>query len=209
MDFKDNIKNNIKMKRTIKLSLVALLMAFSIAPSNAQLNDKITDGYRFVNPPDKNVRDFTDKVVIYTSFFGSTLTIEQDHGIDTIRWELSFTFTQSKERANIKKGFNLLLKLSNDEVIKLRSSTDNIYTFEVVTIGGNPVTNYTVSGLYPISQEDLEKVIKYGVLKLKAETSLSPFEKSWKKDKVGSYYGEYYEEIKAKLAERKSFDDDF
>lgn len=180
-----------------------------LAPVRAQLNDKISDGYRFINPPSKNVRDFTDKVVIYTTFFGNTLSIEQEHGIDTIRWELAFTFTQTKERANIKKGANLLLKLGNDEVIKLRSSTDNIYTFEVTTVSGVTVTNYTVSGLYPISEEDMEKVIRYGVLKLKAETSLSPFEKSWKKDKVGSYYGEYYEQVKAALSERKSFDDDF
>lgn len=183
-------------------------MAATATTVNAQqLHEKITDDFRFIQSPTKDVEH--GRIIIHTTLSGSTLTVQQDNGVDTIDWSLLFSFTNSKERANIDKNSNLLLKLSNGEVIKLRASLNSIYNPEVSNINGLILTTYRVSNHYPISQADLERIIQYGVIKLRAETSLSPVEKEWKKDRIGSFYGEYYEQIKQALSVRKSFDTDF
>lgn len=115
-------------------------------------------------------------------------------------------------RSQIDNKSLLLLKLGNDEIIKLVSDTINVGKVDwpkyIPIIGGKRVlqivttekVDYNVS-LYPLDPQVLEKIEQFGVLKLRIPFGYNYKEKNWVVDRLGVYLQENHELIEAQLKE--------
>jgi hypothetical protein len=98
----------------------------------------------------------------------------------------------------IEAGSAVLLKLGNNEIIKLISDNTNVGKVDWPSykpIIGSPSTtgilttekvDYYVS-IYSLSSEVLDKIERLGVLKIRIQFGDSYKEKSWNVDKLGKY----------------------
>ena len=109
------------------------------------------------------------------------------------------------------KDSPMLIKLYDDEVIKLfckEKAEDNIG--EVVSLTYN-IHRYTIIAQYKISKEDIEK-FKKGIKKIRLEVNAEKRDyeyKRYKKDEVGAFLFEEYNLITKALSEQTSFEEGF
>lgn len=107
----------------------------------------------------------------------------------------------------IPEGSELLIKLIDDSVIKLKTKieySDKIG--EVKNIGGYVFTQYTVIPSYAITPEQIDLISK-GVKKIRIKNLLEPIDKEFKKDKIGKVITKEYKIIQDALSNKSSNDD--
>ncbi len=82
----------------------------------------------------------------------------------------------------IQENGILLIKLGNGDVLEFPCNNLNVGD---VTVSGFPVKYY--SSVYKVNEDELDKISKYGIIKMRITDGLSYREKNWKKDKLGKY----------------------
>lgn len=160
----------------MKQILLTLLCLLAIVPSQAQkiLSDDTTNGTRSIITSKENVKSGNDKIVVYAG-----LSYMQSGDVPT--YYLSLKLSAMKHIAISKEG-RILLKDNEGKVITL-STPQGSYGAETRNVGGFNL--YEVNVDYPISYEQLQQIAN-GVTKVRIELDNDePFDKEYKKDKIG------------------------
>lgn len=109
----------------------------------------------------------------------------------------------------------LMLKLGNDEVMKLEANNINVgqidYPKYDPIIGSSATSgllstqkvNYYVS-LYSLDSDLLRKIEKEGISKIRIAFDNTYFEKTWKKDSLGRYIKKCHDELEVQLSKPNS-----
>ena len=118
----------------------------------------------------------------------------------------------------------VLLKLGNDETIKLTSDTIKITkvdwpVYNPIVGGTRPYTLITkekvdyYASIYLLKEDVLEKIEQHGILKIRIEYKDTYKEKSWNIDMLGIFIKDCHESIERKLRKSpdtyKSIEDNF
>lgn len=109
----------------------------------------------------------------------------------------------------------VLLKLGNDNVIKLTCDNTNVGeidwpTYSPIIGGANSsgvmttkrVDYYT--SIYPLTREDLRELERHGVYKIRIQFADTYKEQSWKKDKLGKFIASSHETLELQLKKPNS-----
>lgn len=161
------------MKRIATL-LVGLL--FVVTTTTAQ--DGIYNGIRVL---ESNNKDFDLRT---TDNIGGTLNYHVELYTDgkEMQYCLCFAFDESKKYLMIPTYCTVLLKTKKDEIIELRA----LYSYD------NPGGDKIGWAYFPISKEDLDRIINNGVIKFRMEIIAATDhhktlgEKEWKIDLFGA-----------------------
>jgi hypothetical protein len=94
----------------------------------------------------------------------------------------------------IQENGILLIKLGNGDVLSLPCNNLNVGK---IYYSGINVDYY--SSVYEISERQLDRISRYGILKLRITDGLSYREKEWKKDKLGKYLGKCWEILSERI----------
>ena len=160
------------MKQII-LTLVCLL---ALLPAQAQkiLSDDTSNGTRSIITSKENVKSGNDKIVVYAG-----LSFMQSG--DTPTYFLSLKLSAMKHLAISKDGRSML-KDANDNVATL-TTLQGSYGADTRNVGGFNL--YEINVDYPITYEQLQQ-LSAGVTKVRIELDNDdPFDKEYKKDKIG------------------------
>ena len=90
----------------------------------------------------------------------------------------------------IPENAEVLFKLGNGEALYFPINNLNIGDINSNIISGNiiiPVSDKYYSSVYEISLDDMQKIKKHGILKMRITGGSSYREKTWKKDKLGRF----------------------
>lgn len=160
----------------MKHLLLTLLCLLAILPTQAQtiLSDDTTNGTRSIITSKENVKSGNDKIVVYAG-----LSFMQSGNTPT--YFLSLKLSAMKHMA-ISKGGRIMLKDANGNVITL-TTLQGSYGAENRNVGGFNL--YEINVDYPITYEQLQQ-LSAGVTKIRIELDNDdPFDKEYKKDKIG------------------------
>lgn len=160
----------------MKQILLTLLCLVAIIPLHAQkiLSDDTANGTRSIITSKENVKSGNDRVVIYAG-----LSLMQSDGEP--HYFLSLKLSAMKHLA-ISKENRILLKDQNGEVITL-TTPQGSYGADTRNVGGFNL--YEINVDYPVAMEQLQQLAN-GVTKIRIELDNDePFEKDYKKDKIG------------------------
>ena len=161
------------MKHIIFPLIVVLMTAL---PAFAQKinSDDSTNGVRTIITSKENVKSGTDRVVIY---IGLTMSQIQDTTHYTLDLKLS-----AMKHLSVSKGGRILLKDKEGNIITL-TSLQGSYGADIKNVGGFSLYEINVDD--PITLEQLHQLAS-GVTKVRIELDNDePFEKEYKKDKIG------------------------
>lgn len=159
-----------------QIFLLAIIMAMSVLPTFAQkvISDATDNGIRTIITSKENVKFGNDRIVVYTG-----LSMSQTE--NTTLYMLSLKLSAMKHLA-ISKGGRILIKDKDGNVITL-SSPQGSYGADFRNVGGFNL--YEINVDYPITMEQLNQLAE-GVAKVRIELDNDePFEKEYKKDKIG------------------------
>lgn len=160
----------------MKHLLLTLLCLLAILPTKAQtiLSDDTTNGTRSIITSKENVKSGNDKIVVYAG-----LSYMQSG--DTPTYFLSLKLSAMKHMAISKEG-RIMLKDADGNVITL-STPQGSYGADTRNVGGFNL--YEINVDYPITYEQLQQLAN-GVTKIRIELDNDePFDKEYKKDKIG------------------------
>lgn len=152
------------MKKHLLLSI--LLLSSFLVYAGGKINvDKMKDGYRFIQT-ERTPHVFMHKETMTDG--AVSLDFWNYDGLENYSLVIYLFFEK-----NIEEGAKLLLKLDNDEVIELESSSPLNTIRNVVVF---PVVQTITFINYPISKEQLNKVIVNNVVKIRVETPIGHFD---------------------------------
>lgn len=159
----------------MKQILLLLLCIFTLT-ANAQkiLSDDLRDGTRSIITSKENVKSGNDKIVLYVglSYMGND---------DTSSYYLSLKLSAMKH-LGIAKDSRILLKDTDGNVITL-TTPQGSYGADMKNVGG--FTLYEINVDYPVTLDQLQQLSE-GVTKVRIELDNDePFDKEYKKDKIG------------------------
>lgn len=124
----------------------------------------------------------------------------------------------------IENNSVVLIKLGNDEIIKLLSDNTNVGKVDWPSykpiIGGTSTSGVLTtekvdyySSIYSLNPELLDKIEQYGIFKIRIQFGNTYKEQSWNSDKLGKYIKNSHELIELQLqkspATPKSIEDNF
>ena len=127
--------------------------------------------------------------------------------VDSLGYFLTLTMNESYS-PQIEKGRKLLLKFENNEILELANKTDIgsfDYTFNYSQFG----SNYKIHPIYYLSKEDLQKITKNNIIKIRIETDLGELDKNIKNRKLSDGILKSLNLIKARLLIKKDIYSDF
>lgn len=153
-----------------------MIMAMSVMPIFAQkvISDDIDNGIRTIITSKENVKSGNDRIVVYAG-----LSMSQTE--NTTLYMLSLKLSAMKHLA-ISKGGRILIKDKDVNVITL-TSLKGSYGADFKNVAGFNL--YEINVDYPITLEQLNQLAE-GVTKVRIELDNDePFEKEYKKDKIG------------------------
>lgn len=185
------------------LLLFAFIFAFYLVTSAQSVGifmDKTeADGSRFIASESVNCRNgMSDR---HPMFFAVTRFSMGDR----VEWALSIDFSDIKP-FKIPTGSRLLLKLSDDSVIELKQTLPTHETTDLVgkynEMAG--IRTYMMHGSYAITSDQLARIAKEGVTKIRVERDADTFDVNYKKNKVGDAVSAAYEAVQ--IAAKKSTD---
>ena len=194
----------------MKKMLLSLLITLLTMPISAQkiAYDKVEDnGLRLISSESETFRSFSDKVVLSLAVSATVKDENVDYFIDVT--------LKSSEPISAPANARMLIKTQKGTVLNLegfsnQTVADNIG--DVQSISGIIVKTFTILLPYKISEEDINTLRAEGVAKIRIELDGNkPYEKSWKKDKIGSFLGKAFDLLKnvAATDKRGSFEDGF
>ena len=149
----------------MKQIILTLLCLLAMLPAQAQkiLSDDTTNGTRSIITSKENVKSGNDKIVDATTYF------------------LSLKLSAMKHMAISKNG-RVMLKDTGGNVITL-TTLQGSYDANTRNVGGFNL--YEINVDYPITYEQLQQLAS-GVTKVRIELDNDdPFDKEYKKDKIG------------------------
>lgn len=155
------------------MTLVCLL---ALLPAQAQkiLSDDTSNGTRSIITSKENVKSGNDKIVIYVG-----LSFMQSG--DTLTYYLSLKLSAMKHMAIGKEG-RIMLKDANGNIVTL-TTLQGSYGADTRNVGGFDL--YEINVDYPITYKQLQQLAN-GVTKIRIELDNDdPFDKEYKKDKIG------------------------
>lgn len=194
----------------MKKMLFGLLIALISMSASAQkiAYDKVEDnGLRLISCESETFRSFSDKVILSLAMSATVKDENVDYFIDVT--------LKSSEPISAPANARMLVKTQKGTVLTLEGFSnqtigDNIGN--VQSISGIIVKTFTILLPYKVSEEDINTLRTEGVAKIRIEIDGDkPYEKSWKKDKIGSFLGKAFDLLKNAAAtdKRESFEDDF
>lgn len=186
----------------MKQIILTLLCLLAMLPAQAQkiLSDDITNGTRSIITSKENVKSGNDKIVVYAG-----LSYMQSGGTPT--YFLSLKLSAMKHMAISRNG-RIMLKDADGNVITL-TTPQGSYGADTRNVGGFNL--YEINVDYPISYEQLQQLAN-GVTKVRIELDNDePFDKDYKKDKIGKVIATDLSLIAGTLGTNKkaSFSDGF
>lgn len=98
---------------------------------------------------------------------------------DNHRWDWGLLVSSFHR---IQENGILLIKLGNEDILEFPCNNLNVGD---VTVSGIPIKYY--SSIYDITEYELDKISKYGIIKMRITDGLAYREKNWKKDKLGKF----------------------
>lgn len=198
--------------RRIFLIFTLLIFAFSSYSQKIE-SDKIIkkDGkeIRIVNTGFKKFKSFTERTFLYAGLNATQLQNNKNKTAYCLRIRID-----SPKPISAPDKTRMLIKTSKDKVIQLQTkglkgATDSEGHKQLSATLKQKM--YTIILNYVITPEQIKELTE-GITKVRIELDGGkPFEKSWKKDKVGEYIGKSYETLKKALSQdnRDSFTEDF
>lgn len=191
-----NMKNYIIILAAIAATLPALAQKIE--------TDKIdADGTRTIMGSLERCRDFTDRQVLYFGLMSVATATDTTYCLALQ--------IKDFDPLHIKKDSRLLVKTFKGENFELLNDVDvecSVPTPNQVT-GTYYVNEYIVTAMYRVTPAVLEAIARDGVKKIRIEGELKQYDKEYKKDKAGKVLATEYNLIRAKLAKKADFHDDF
>ena len=191
------------------LSVLTLLVFMSAGSAMAQkITSDMTDnnGVRTIFCERKGVSGFSDRMKM---FIGLNVNSKPDGNNYCISVQLN-----TGEMYEVNKGGCLLLKTMKGDVVELSSYMGHKFdpTTDIETVQG--IKMMTITVLYDLTEEQLDKLIADGVSKIRMEVVKADgediFEKEFKKDKIGDILKKEKKLITDSLNKKKpSFYEDF
>ena len=160
----------------MKQIILTLLCLLAMLPAQAQkiLSDDTTNGTRSIITSKENVKSGNDKIVVYAG-----LSFMQSD--DATTYFLSLKLSAMKHMAISKNG-RVMLKDTGGNVITL-TTLQGSYDANTRNVGGFNL--YEINVDYPITYGQLQQLAS-GVTKVRIELDNDdPFDKEYKKDKIG------------------------
>lgn len=176
------------------------------------LNKQTTDGLRFVTGS-KYIATFKNSSIKGKSFtisIGLTVSLSLQ-GDKFYTFDLG-VFSSTLSHLKILKDSPLLIKLNNDEVIKLYCNNDyedNIGDVSVYM--SNVIRTYTILPSYKIDTEEID-LFKDGIKKIRFELNAEICDvefKKYKDDELGNFLFKEKDVITKALNEQKDFEEGF
>lgn len=198
----------VAQERGYKIGFFGAYNQYPIIKSNKQTSDglRLVTGSKFISTTKNS--SYTTKSELY---FELGLSVFKT-GNDSLEYTLDvMVVTTDLNNLYVFKDSPMLIKLYDDEVIKLfckEKAEDNIG--EVVSLAYN-IHKYTIIAQYKISKEDIEK-FKKGIKKIRLEVNAEKRDyeyKRYKEDEVGAFLFDEYNLITKTLSEQVSFESDF
>lgn len=194
------------MKKML-LVLLTTLMTMSVTAQKI-VYDKVEDnGLRIISCESETFKSFSDKTILSLAMSAAVKEGSVDYFIDVT--------LKSSEPISAPANARMLIKTQNGTVLSLeglsnQTVADNIG--EVKSVGGIIVKTFTILLSYKVTEDDINTLNAEGVAKIRIELDGDkPYEKSWKKDKIGSFLGKEFAILKEAVTidKRGSFEDDF
>lgn len=189
------------------LVLLTTLMTMSVTAQKI-VYDKVEDnGLRIISCESETFKSFSDKTILSLAMSAAVKEGSVDYFIDVT--------LKSSEPISAPANARMLIKTQNGTVLSLeglsnQTVADNIG--EVKSVGGIIVKTFTILLSYKVTEDDINTLNAEGVAKIRIELDGDkPYEKSWKKDKIGSFLGKEFAILKEAVTidKRGSFEDDF
>lgn len=160
------------MKQII-FTLLCMIITTS-AYAQKILSDNTTNGTRSIITSKENVKSGNDRIVVYAG-------VNLMQSGDTPTYFLSLKLSAMKHMAISKDG-RIMLKDSEGNVVTLTTLRGS-YGADTRNVGGFNL--YEINVDYPVTYEQLQQLAK-GVTKVRIELDNDePFDKEYKKDKIG------------------------
>lgn len=167
------------------------------------VSDRTTiHGARRTNTSELICRSFTDRLVLSVSL--TSVIIEKDTTI------LLNTNIASLHALTVPEHGRLLLKLRNDSIMRLVAARDASDLIGKLTeVNGRIFHTFGAQPSFIVGKEQISDIVKYGVGKIKIELIPEPYEKEFKKDKVGEAVSKLYNVLMDRIRVPKTFESDF
>lgn len=197
------------MKRIV-LALALIIALSTSAFAQQPVSDIIVNS----QDPQTGLRALATNDMILRSGFsdrhpiGLALTaIETSNGW---RYSLVISVAETVSRP-IPEGSLLLVKLSTGEVLEFANHLDDLTSqdFEGRVPEGSTVIVYNNSGSYHISMEDLVKIGRTGVQKIRIQHSTGYYDTEYKKDQWGKVITAHVTAIQGAIRQNKDIRSDF
>lgn len=192
-----------------KMFLIVLTALVSLAATAQKISyDKIeADGLRLIGCSSETFRSFSDKVVLSLSMSSAIKDGDITYFLDAS--------LQSSKPITAPANARMLVKTQKGNVLTLEGfsgqPTEDTLG-EVKSVGGAIIKTFTINLPYKVSSDDINLLSTEGVAKIRIELDGDqPYEKEWKKDKIGSFLAKEFkllEEASGK-DKRGSFEDGF
>lgn len=164
------------MKRILLFLIVFIpLLGFSKTTPQIVFDKVNSDGSRLIGCSNFPLNKFTDKYKTWISL--SVIQID-----DSVNYYISLKITASSP-LHIKSNSSALIKLSTDKVIHLKTDfdySDDIGEYQNMA----NISIYTVNSMYPVSENLIQEITKYGIKKIRIETNLENIDKELNNNKL-------------------------
>lgn len=192
-----------------KMFLIVLATIAVITASAQKISyDKVeADGLRLIGCSSETFRSFSDKVVLSLSMSAAIKDGDVTYFLDAS--------LQSSNPITAPANARMLIKTQKGNVLTLEgfSSQPTEDTLgHVQSVSGIVVKTFTINLPYKVSTEDINLLTTEGIAKIRIELDGDkPYEKEWKKDKIGSFLAKEFKllEESAGKDKRGSFEDGF
>lgn len=165
---------------------------------------------RIVTASSETFRSLTDKIVMSMCLMASKPEVGGD-----AQYTLCVNLS-SASPISAPASARILIKTTDDDTVSLVEAgnvekRDNVGVLKA--IGLTTVKTFEIDLLYNLTHEQLSEICK-GVKKIRIETNgETPYEKEWKKDKIGKFLASEYVLLKKAISteggKRSTFEDGF